>query len=209
LEQFASVVSHDLRNPLNVAQGRLDLARKGREDDNLATVARALDRMEVLIADLLALARQGEAIGDTEPCGLQSVAEEAWGNVDTDGAALEVAGDRTFAADRTRLVQLVENVFRNSVEHAGPDATVTVGTTEAGFYIGDDGPGIPESDRESVFEPGVTTTDGGTGFGLAIVASIANAHDWTIRAAESESGGARFEVAGVEPAEPTPETPKF
>jgi signal transduction histidine kinase len=55
----------------------------------------------------------------------------------------------------------------------------------------------------------VTTTDGGTGFGLAIVSSIASAHDWSIRATESESGGARFEVAGIEPAKPTPETPKF
>jgi len=209
LEQFASVVSHDLRNPLNVAQGRLDLARKGREDDNLATVARALDRMEVLIADLLALARQGEAIGDTEPCGLQSVAEEAWANVDTGDATLQVADDRTLAADRTRLVQLFENVFRNAVEHTGPGATVTVGATADGFFLEDDGPGIPADRRDRVFEPGVTTTDGGTGFGLAIVASIANAHDWTIRAAESESGGARFEVAGVEPAEPTPETHKF
>jgi signal transduction histidine kinase len=202
LEQFASVVSHDLRNPLNVAKGRLDLARQGRDDDNLETVAQALDRMESLVADLLALARQGEAIGDTEPCSLRAVAEEAWANVDTDHATLRVADDRTFAADRTRLVQLFENVFRNAIEHAGEDATVTVGATEAGFFVEDDGPGIPDDQRDRVFEPGVTTTDGGTGFGLAIVASIASAHDWTIRAAESESGGARFEVGGVDHADP-------
>jgi signal transduction histidine kinase len=209
LEQFASVVSHDLRNPLNVAQGRLTLARDGREDEDLATVERALDRMEALVTDLLTLARQGETIGDTEPCGLRSVAEEAWGNVDTDAADLQVVDDRTFAADRTRLVQLFENVFRNAMEYAGPTATVTVGATEDGFFVEADGPGIPVGEREHVFEPGVTTTDGGTGFGLAIVASIARAHDWTVRATESASSGARFEVSGVAPAELTPETPKF
>jgi len=209
LEQFASVVSHDLRNPLNVAQGRLDIARDGRDDENLATAANALDRMEALVADLLALARQGETIGDTEPCDLRSVAEEAWGNVDTDDATLRVAESRTLAADRNRLVQFFENVFRNAMEHAGPTPAVTVGATDDGFFVADDGPGIPAGERERVFEPGVTATDGGTGFGLAIVASIARAHDWTIRATESASGGARFEVGGVETEKPTPETPKF
>jgi len=210
LEQFASVVSHDLRNPLNVAQGRLDIARDGREGDgNLATVAGALDRMEALVDDLLALARQGEVIGDTEPCDLRAVAEAAWANVDTDGATLRVVGDQTLAADRTRLVQLFENVYRNAVEHVGSDVTVTVGPTDDGFFVADDGPGIPDGERDQVFEPGVTTTDTGTGFGLAIVASIASAHDWSIRATEGEDGGARFEVDGVEPAEPTTETPKF
>jgi len=209
LEQFASVVSHDLRNPLNVAQGRLDLARENHDDDNLETVEQALDRMEALVTDLLTLAHQGAAIGDTEPCSLRSVAEEAWENVDTEAAVLQVADDRTFAADRTRLVQFFENIFRNSVEHAGSDATVAVGATEDGFFVEDDGPGIPADQRDRVFDPGVTTTDGGTGFGLAIVSSIASAHDWSIRATESESGGARFEVAGIEPAKPTPETPKF
>jgi len=198
LEQFASVVSHDLRNPLNVAQGRLELARDVRDDDNLETVAAALDRMEALVADLLALARQGEAIGDTEPCDLRAVAEEAWAGVDTGDAALDVTGDRTFAADRTRLVQLFENLFRNSLEHAGPDVTVSVAATGDGFAVADDGPGIPADQRDRVLEPGVTTTEGGTGFGLAIVASIASAHGWTVTVGESEDGGARFAFAAVE-----------
>jgi signal transduction histidine kinase len=197
LEQFASVVSHDLRNPLNVAQGRLELARDVRDDDNLETVAAALDRMEALVADLLALARQGEAIGDTEPCDLRAVAEEAWAGVDTGDAALDVTGDRTFAADRTRLVQLFENLFRNSLEHAGSDVTVSVAATGDGFAVADDGPGIPADQRDRVLEPGVTTTEGGTGFGLAIVASIASAHGWTVTVGESEDGGARFAFAGV------------
>jgi signal transduction histidine kinase len=198
LSQFASVLSHDLRNPLNVAQGRVALVRERTDSDDLASVGRALDRMEVLIADILALARQGETIGDTERVALRAVAEEAWENVDTGGASLTVARSRRLDADRTRLVQLFENLFRNAVEHAGDASEVVVYATDAGFAVEDDGPGIPEDRRESVFEPGETTAEDGTGFGLAIVRSIADAHGWTVTVGDSETGGARFEVRGVD-----------
>ncbi|MFB6072114.1 MAG: ATP-binding protein [Halobacterium sp.] len=200
LEQLASVVSHDLRNPLNVAEGRLELARQQRDSEHLEAVATALDRMEALIEDVLALARQGETIGETEPVSLRAVAEESWETVATPDAALTVADDLRFEADRDRTVQLFENLFRNSVEHAGSDAAVTVGVLgdARGFYVADDGPGIPDSDRDAVFEPGHTSAEDGTGFGLAIVKSIADAHDWAVRVTDSESGGARFEVTGVQ-----------
>jgi signal transduction histidine kinase len=85
------------------------------------------------------------------------------------------------------------------VEHGGSDVTVRVGTLDdrPGFYVEDDGPGIPEEVREEVFDRGVTTDDDGTGFGLAIVREIAEAHGWTVRATESDAGGARFEFTGV------------
>ncbi|OYR54849.1 hypothetical protein DJ71_27145 [Halorubrum sp. E3] len=83
------------------------------------------------------------------------------------------------------------------MEHGGEDVTVTVERLEDGFYVEDDGPGIPESERGDVFDSGYTTTADGTGFGLAIVADIADAHGWTLRVAEAESGGARFELTNV------------
>jgi signal transduction histidine kinase len=76
--------------------------------------------------------------------------------------------------------------------------TVTVGDLDRGFYIEDDGPGIPETDREKVFEAGHTTSADGTGFGLSIVKEIVEAHDWEIRITDGTDGGARFEVTGVE-----------
>ncbi len=65
--------------------------------------------------------------------------------------------------------------------------------------VEDDGPGIPEADRESVFEAGFSTANEGNGFGLAIVQQIAEAHGWTVTVSESEAGGARFEFTGIEP----------
>ncbi|MFC7044844.1 sensor histidine kinase [Halobacteriaceae archaeon GCM10025711] len=153
--------------------------------------------METIIEDVLSLARQGLGVDDPEPTDLESVAADAWASVDTKDAVLTVEGTRTVPADAGRFQQLLENLFRNAVEHAGTDVAVRVGPLDDGFYVEDDGPGVPEDDRESVFTPGYSTATDGTGFGLSIVRQIAEAHGWTVEVTESESGGARFEVTDV------------
>ncbi|PHQ38077.1 histidine kinase [Halorubrum persicum] len=204
LEQFASLVSHDLRNPLSVATGRFDLLREemalSEENDNVAAVERALDRMDDLIDQILTLAREGQPVEQWDAVLLSSIANKSWEMVETDTAELRVDDDMTFKADPVRVQRLLENLFRNALDHGAPDVTVTVGALpdRPGFYVSDDGPGIPEEDRDSVFEPEYTTRKEGTGFGLAIVAEMVTAHGWTIQVAESETGGARFEILGVE-----------
>ncbi|QLH80414.1 sensor histidine kinase [Halosimplex pelagicum] len=200
LDEFAGVVSHDLRNPLNVASGRVDLARGERDSEHLAVAADALDRMAALISDVLTLARQGETVDDFEGASLRALVEEAWETVDASDATLRIDGDLgRVACDPGRLRQLLENLFRNGVEHAGSDATVTVGPTADGFFVADDGPGIPPDRREEVFDAGFSTNEEGTGFGLNIVERIARAHGWDVSVGESADGGARFEFTGVRP----------
>ena len=133
-----------------------------------------------------------------ERVALASVAREAWATVETGDASLVVDADGEVEADRDQLRQLFENLFRNSIEHAGPDTTVTVGDLPDGFSVADDGPGVPEDEREQVFAPGYTTGSGGTGLGLNIVRSVADAHGWTVSLTESEDDGARFEITGTE-----------
>jgi PAS domain S-box-containing protein len=198
LEQFASVVSHDLRNPLNVAQGRLELAQERCESEHLAAVERAHNRMQTLIEDLLSLAREGEPVTETEPVSLETLAKESWASVKTPGATLVTDLDCNIQADESRLQRVFENLMRNAIEHNGPEVTVTVGELPAGFFLEDDGSGIPESKHEDVFEAGYSTAEEGTGFGLSIVEQIVEAHDWELRLTESEAGGARFEVTGVD-----------
>jgi signal transduction histidine kinase len=200
LEQFASVVSHDLRNPLNVAKGRIELAREEHESEHLETASNALDRMEELTDELLTLAREGQPIDETDPVSLSAVAEQCWQMVDTQSATLTVEDDLAFLADAARLQQLLENLFRNAIEHAGTDVTIHVGTLpdRRGFYVEDDGPGIPAREHEEVFESGYSTTDHGTGFGLAIVKEIVDAHGWSIDVTDGRHGGARFEITGVD-----------
>ena len=198
LEEFAGIVSHDLRNPLNVAVGNLELARETGDDGDFARAGDAMDRMDELISDLLTLARQGALVDDFERVPLRDVVEEARSTAGSAGSTLEIDGDLgEVSCDRGRLRQLLENLIRNAVEHAGPEATVTVSRTETGFAVEDDGPGIPADRRESVFDAGYSTNDEGTGFGLNIVRSIAEAHGWDVSVGESPDGGARFEFSGV------------
>ncbi|WP_253738445.1 ATP-binding protein [Halohasta salina] len=195
LEQFTGMVSHDLRNPLNIAQGNIDLARETGDDEPLETVKTALDRMEELIEDLLALARQGKPIDDTERVSLAAVVRSCWEMVDVADAELVVDGDTELDADRERLQQLFENLVRNAVEHGGEDVTISVGPLDdGGFYVEDDGPGIPEAKHDEIFESGYTTSRQGTGFGLSIVTEIVDAHGWSISVTNGETGGARFEI---------------
>jgi len=198
LERFASVVSHDLRNPLAVARGwleQIDAAGPERE-----RVADALDRMAAIVDDTLTLARQGRTVSSREPVDVADLARECWGMVSTSGARLEVADECFLLGDPDRLRHVFENLFRNAVEHGGEDVVVRVGTLDGGdgIYVEDDGPGIPADAREEVFEPGRSTQPSGTGFGLTIVEQVAEAHGWTVRVADGERGGARFEFTGVE-----------
>ena len=195
LEEFTSVVSHDLRTPLSVVKGRLELAdeRLG-PDDDIDAATDGAERMEALIDDLLTLARQGRSVGEVGAISLSDVAELAWPASNATDATL-MTTDATVEADASRLRQLLENLFANAVTHGGDDVTVRVGPTEDGFYIADDGPGIPPEEREKVFETGYTDSEDGTGFGLSIVRRIADAHDWSVRVTEGESGGARFEFS--------------
>jgi len=197
LEEFASIVSHDLRNPLNLAAANADLVQKGHEE-RIDIVEEALGDMERLIDDLLSLARQGEVVSesDFETFSLSGPARDAWAGINPpESATFEVASDLELRGDKARVEQALLNLLRNSVEHAGPDVTVTVGTLDdaPGFYVADDGPGIPESEREDVLTTGYTNAESGTGYGLAIVSEIAEAHGWELDVTESDSGGARFE----------------
>lgn len=194
LEEFASVISHDLRNPLNVAQGHLELAKERGGEPHFGKSKNALDRMETLIGDLLTLARQGQVVSDTESVELPTVVQQAWVNVETRDGTLIVDDLPEIDADRGRLQELFENLFRNAVEHAGTGTTVRVGPLADGFFVEDDGPGIPDAEREAVFEHGHTTAKDGSGLGLSIVKSIANAHGWSISVHDGADGGACFRV---------------
>jgi len=205
LEQFASTLSHDLRNPLNVAHGRVELAREQRDDEHLETAGDALERIEGIIDDTLTLAREGQIIDELERVDLATVARDAWETVDTDDAELDVDADTSVRiyADATRLQSVFENCYRNCIDHGDGSVTVTVERDGDGFAVADDGPGVPPDERERVFEYAYTTDDEGTGLGLAIVEAIARAHGWSVEMAESADGGARLVFSGVE----TVETP--
>lgn len=218
IDHVASVVSHDLRNPIDVAKARLEAGRELGDDEHFEHVAQAHERMERIIQDVLTIARGEEVVEPDETVDLTDVAESAWETVETNGSRL-ITAERlpTATADPNRVGRLFENLFRNAVEHGtksdrlqsddGDDdrhapsgVTVAVGCLDdgSGFYVADDGSGIPPGDRERVFEPGYSAGDHGVGLGLAIVARIAELHGWSVEVTDAESGGARFEIYGVD-----------
>lgn len=200
LEQFASLVSHDLRNPLAIAQGRVELAQETGDISHLEPVAQAHERMQALVDDLLLLAQTGDAVGELEWVNPETVAEACLQTVDTNDISVDIDIRGELKADRLRFQQLLENLIHNAVEHGENAATVTIGELpdENGFYVADDGVGIDNDLADRIFESGYSTRDDGTGIGLAIVRDIAEAHGWEIDITDGPDGGARFEVTGVD-----------
>lgn len=196
LDNFASVVAHDLRNPLTIATGYAEIAEETGEQEHFENIATAHDRMEQLIDDLLTLARNETTVDDLQQLDIGVAAREAWELVDTASASLTVTDDvSVMKGDSGRVVQLFENLFRNAIEHGGNTSEITVGDLAggSGFFVEDDGVGIPSDMRDTVLEHGVTTNDEGTGFGLSIVADIAADHGLDVTVTSGTQGGARFE----------------
>lgn len=199
LEEFASILSHDLRNPLLVAEGYLQLARESPSEEHYTRVEQALERIDELIDQISTLARTGRRIDDPSPVDFEQAVHQAWTHIVTHDARLEFKGpSATILADGMGLTQLLENLFANAVEHGGSTVIVRVGLTDAGFYVEDDGPGIPADQRDQVFERGYSSADDQPGLGLSIVEQLATAHDWEVHVTESDAGGARFEITGVD-----------
>jgi len=205
LRQYGQTVAHDLRNPLALLDAELTQFEAAIDDEaetvdaesirGLCTdIGSTVTRMEILIDDLLTMAEHGQRVLEFEATSLETVSAEAWEQVDGASATLSV-DDADIDADPARLRELLTNLFRNSVEHAGADTHIRVEPLDFsdGFAVEDDGPGIPADSRDDVFDHGFTTAENGTGFGLAIVEQIAEAHDWNVSVSEGRDGGARFE----------------
>lgn len=196
LEVVADTISHDLRNPLNVAAGFLQQARQQGDEDAFDRVERSHDRMKAIIEDVLTLARHNNDI-EPEPVSVASVAHEAWDHVDTADATVDIDAERRISADPGQLLAVFENLFRNAVEHCGENVYVRVGDEDGCFYVEDDGPGIPADKRDQIFEHGYTSNENGTGFGLSILNRVAKAHGWAVEVTEGSEGGARFQMTDV------------
>ncbi len=207
-----------------MVSGRLELARERYEDDDdLAAASVSLDRAFALIEELLAVASGERPPMEPEPVALADAAEHCWQPVTADAGELRVESDRVIQADEARLYHLLENLFTNAVEHGSaglstgsaeavdrapngrstpPEATdrvtVTVGDLDGGFYVEDDGVGIPEADRDRAFQLSYSTRESGTGVGLSLVRQVVEAHGWSLSVTESDAGGLRLEFTGVD-----------
>ncbi len=194
LEEFSNIVSHDLRNPLNIVKTHIEfLENKYSQDKDIRKIRHATERTEEIINNLLMLVKEN-SISEIEKIDIQKIAKECWKNIITENAELQ-AENIEIMADREKLKNLFENFFRNSIEHGGDNIDIYIGELENGFYIEDDGPGISEEKRENVFKKGYSTSREGTGLGLSIVKKIVDSHGWDINIEDGKTlDGVRFEI---------------
>jgi PAS domain S-box-containing protein len=215
LEQLISVISHDLKTPLTTADTALSLAEETGDEEFFERASRAHERASGIIEEVLTLIEEDEQLVTTDAVAIETVAKDAWETSARGGATLSTNSNIIVEGDPSRLRRLFENLFANAIEHGSArtrseesdeiehddiDVSISIGNIDSGdtgFYVADDGPGIPADERDLVFEPGFTTVGDGTGFGLAIVHRIANAHGWDTHVTESDTGGARFEFTNV------------
>jgi signal transduction histidine kinase len=208
LDEFTGIVAHDLRNPLAAAIGFTELAREEATGETAAFLSRvqsSLGRMETMIAECLILAKEGADVGEREPVDLEAVVRDAWETVRTRNAALsvDIAPGATVLADAGRLQRLLENLFRNSVEHGGPDVSVTVSGDDHGFVVADDGPGLPPAVEAALADADAENVKS-FGLGLLVVLRVVSGHGWDL-AVDTSAEGTAFRVSDLNAAEPVHE----
>jgi len=208
IEEVASVVSHDLQNPLTIARGYLERARRDGDEEYFEHVDEALAEIGEIGDGVVTMARMGKRIERFEPIDVDSLVRSCWGELEASDATLVVEDLPRVAGQYNHLFELFERLFQNSVEHGATDdaaddpsndaaVTITVGATETGLFVADDGPGIPEDQREQALEAGYSTEQVRPGLGLSIARATAEAHGWRLSLNESDSGGLRVDLDGV------------
>jgi signal transduction histidine kinase len=216
LQQFASVVSHDLTQPLVVVQGFLGELRaiaeehpdRGEQARTFGEAAqRATGRMRALISDVLSVARAGAPLGEPEDVDLAMVAEEVRDDlaaaVDDAGATVTIGALPVVEGDPTQLRQLVQNLVANALKFRTPGRApvVTITGAEVGqgydVTVADNGPGIAPEDRPAVFEMFQRAKAGGApglGIGLAVCSRVVANHQGRISIEETPGGGCTVRV---------------
>lgn len=196
-QRFAESLAHELRSPLGIAATHLELGRETGDPESFDRVESALERLEETIDGILEVTRQDD-VADPTVGPLEDDVEQAWASLDDPDAELVIEGSAEFHAEHQLVVRALTNLFRNAVEHAPDPVTVRVGITSDGFYVEDDGPGIPPDRRDEVFDWGFTTVDDGTGIGLSIVNEVIDHHGWEVSISQGSMGGARFDITGID-----------
>ncbi len=213
--EFLSMVGHDIRTPLMSAELSLDIARtqltqkSGNTEviEELDAATKNMERVMSLIRDLLDLERgaSGKLSLELEDVAVQSLINRACKTVralaDQKNVAMDITcGDEEVIGDRKRLEQLLLNLLSNAVKFAPPGSAVAISAKQADDFVEirvcDSGVGVPEDDRERIFErfeqSQMSTVDQGTGLGLAICKTIIDAHEGQIGFEPNQPYGSQF-----------------
>jgi two-component system, OmpR family, sensor kinase len=215
LRRFIADASHELRTPLTSIRGYSEILRRGASesptDSELARrrIEEESVRMSTLVDDMLLIARldQGRPL-EARPVDLQVIARDAAADARAVAPQREITLDAPstviVSGDDTRLRQVVGNLVRNAIVHTPSSTPVEISVTtqngSAHLSVADHGPGLPNTERDRIFEPfyradaSRSRDSGGAGLGLSIVSAVVGAHGGKVRVTETSGGGATFDV---------------
>jgi PAS domain S-box-containing protein len=224
LERFTYTVSHDLKSPLVTIKGFLGTLERSAREGNLerltadvARISAAADRMKQLLDELLELSRIGRVASPPVELPLAELAREAADSLaglsSERGAKIEIAADLPVVlGDRTRVVEVLQNLIENALKFAGPQASprIEVGTrSDAGetvIFVRDNGMGIDNRYKDKIFGlfEKLDKNQAGTGVGLALVKRIVEVHGGRVWVeSEGQGTGACFcFTLGAPPTQP-------
>jgi signal transduction histidine kinase len=206
----AAGLAHETRNPLNIVRGLAQMISQQEEaPDNVRDTARDIteevDRVTGRLGQFMDYSKPLEV--KAGPTGLSHVAQEVARVLEMDledkSIAFALSGPAlTVEADESLLRQVIFNLLLNALQAAPRGGHIEVAVGEQGqgrcfFEVKDDGPGVPEDEREAIFRPYFTSTQEGTGLGLALVRQIVLAHQWDIEYVPGETAGATFRIGGL------------
>jgi signal transduction histidine kinase len=197
LDEFASALTHELRNVLQIMNSRLALARTKLDTDTVEgeSVERAVemtDRMSGLVDDFRSLARYGQTVDSVQRVGFAEAVRDAWDQTDTGDVALVIEDEGTIEAGPGRLRQLLINAFEFARHNDA--STVRVELRVDGFVIEDDGE-APTEDTERYFAFGEAVPDAESGMKLPNVRAFARVHRWRVAIDTDYREGTRLVVS--------------
>jgi two-component system, OmpR family, sensor kinase len=222
VRRFSADASHELQTPLTILKGEMELALRSPRSpeeyrETLGSALEEVDRISQLVEGLLLLARAEAGVlrMDRQPVDLGEVVEDAGRRLQVvaESRSIEIHIDLHLEAveplivqgDRDRLQRMVLNLVENAIKYTRPAGHVRLSLKREGQWavilVSDDGVGIPEEEREQIFQPFYRSADAlsmevkGTGLGLSIARSIAQAHGGTIRVESTVGGGSTFKVS--------------
>lgn len=190
LEDFNSLLSHDLKNPLINAIGYIQVARDTREKEDLQTAEESIKKAIRILEEVSAIPVTPEDLDKKDKVRLERAFKQAHDEMESE-VDYNVE-DTAIHASRPNLVRLLSKLIENSIQHNEKQVKIEAGPMEDGFYYEDNGKGMQDEDKSKILERGYTS-EGGQGIGLYVVKRIVDAHEWHMEMTESSEGGARFE----------------
>lgn len=206
--EMSAIMAHEVRTPLGILKSSAQLLERraalGQADRELISyIGSETERLNRLVTTLLECASPRPPA--FQPHDLHAILDHVVsllaGKSGKQGVALDVqagSADPVVACDREQMVQVLLNLLINAIQLVPEGGHIRVGTADAAgailVWVEDDGPGIPEADRERIFDPFFTRRDGGVGLGLTIVRQIVESHRGEIAVSQGPSGGACFTI---------------